>query len=607
MARYLITEEGPLKGLIIDLEAGQEWILGKDPDQCDYILEDETIAERQVRIEKREDGIYLENLDPSNPAQINQKTIYEPTLLQDGDFLTIGENTLLYVQEEEQTTDQYDTIFEDVEEEPLIDSKNEETEEETVSEDEEEKIPFEKTVYDTIFEDSKEYEELPFHLLGETPMILKVITGPNAGAEIGLQKDRSYTIGKDSNSCDIVFQDVSVSRSHAKLIIQPSGEMTIEDLESKNGTLVNGVAIEEPKQITGQDLIQLGTTTFLIIDREALAETIYAPSEDREEEEISEDREEEEIEEPQEKVAWKDRIIPVRQLVFAGAFLFVLFVVFLSFFSLFKTEKAQMAHKEEDDQIQEVMQLYPAVQYTYNPASGKLFLTGHVIKSVDLEKLNYEIEMLPFVTKTDNNIVIDELVAKSTNDILAENTNFRGVSVTIPEAGTFAVSGYLENATQEENLSDFLTANFPYLDRLQNEVVNETELNQQIGSMLLEKGFPAVSYKITNGELVLTGRYNVKKERFYDDLLDKFKYIKGIRQVRNFALPSSLSAASIDLSKKYSVTGYAMADSKNYSVVINGKIFVLGQRMDGMKITDIEKDTILLEKDGINYKIQYSR
>lgn len=606
MARYLVAEEGPLKGLIIDLEAGQEWLVGKDPEQCDYILEDETIADLQVRIERKEEGIYVENLDSSNPIQVNHKTITEPTLLEDGDSVTIGENILLFVQEERETTNQYDTIFEDVEEEPLIDSGNDENEEETLSGDKEEKIPFEKTVYDTIFEDSKEYEELPFHLLGDSPMILKVITGPNAGAEIGLQKDRTYTIGKDSNSCDIVFQDVSVSRAHAKLIIQPSGEMTIEDLESKNGTLINGIEIDKPTSITGQDLVQLGTTTFLIIDREALAETIYAPSEEREEEEEEEETEEE-LEEVAEKVAWKNRIIPMRQLVLAGSALFILFVVFLSFFSLFKSERAQIAHKEENDQIKEVMELFPAVNYTYNPASGKLFLSGHVITAIDLEKLQYEIEMLPFVTSTDSNVIIDEMIAKTTNDVLAENAGFKGISIVVTTPGKFTVSGYLQNAQKEENLSDFLTSNFPYLDRLDNQVVNEEELNQHIGSMLLEKGFPAVSYKITNGELLLTGRYNVKKERFYDDLLDKFSYIKGIRSVRNFALPSSLSAASIDLSKKYSVTGYAMADSKNYSVIINGKIFVLGQSMDGMKITDIEKDTILLEKDGINYKIQYSR
>jgi hypothetical protein len=50
-----------------------------------------------------------------------------------------------------------------------------------------------------------------------------------------------------------------------------------------------------------------------------------------------------------------------------------------------------------------------------------------------------------------------------------------------------------------------------------------------------------------------------------------------------------------------------MYDKHGYSVVVNGKIYMLGNFVDGMKITSIETNSILLEKDGLNYKIDYTR
>lgn len=599
MARYLIAEEGPLKGLIVDLEAGAEWLLGKDPDLCDYILEDESVSDKHAKLEKSKEGISLTNFSSDNPCLVNGAPLTESYLLKDGDHITIGQTKFLFVHQakkEEETTkeESYDTIFD----EPLIDSSEEPSKETK----EEETPPFEKTVYDTIFEESSEYEELPFHLLGEFPLILKVVSGPNAGAEIGLQKDKTYIIGKDPNECDVIFQDVSVSRKHSKLTISSKGELTLEDLESKNKTLVNNHPIDTPTKITGQDLVQLGTTTFLIIDKEAVAETIYAPSAERPEEE-----EEVPLEEIHEKIPWKERIVPFRHLIIGGGILLILFIVFLSFFSLFKSETAQVAEKAETEQVEEVVTKYPDIRFTYNPASGKLFITGHVITAMDKEELMYHINQLPFITDVEDHIVIDEYVAKITNDVLAENEGFKGINVAVPEAGKFVVTGYLQTEKDAEKLGDYLNLDFPYLDRLRNEAVVEADVHEQISSMLTQKGFSAISFKITNGDLVLTGRYNAKKVRFYDDLMAKMRKIQGVRSVRNFAIPSSAAAASIDLSQKYNVTGYAMADGTNYSVVINGKIYLLGQTMDEMKITDIEKDTILLEKDGINYKINYSR
>ncbi|MBM3192224.1 MAG: EscD/YscD/HrpQ family type III secretion system inner membrane ring protein, partial [Chlamydiae bacterium] len=67
------------------------------------------------------------------------------------------------------------------------------------------------------------------------------------------------------------------------------------------------------------------------------------------------------------------------------------------------------------------------------------------------------------------------------------------------------------------------------------------------------------------------------------------------------------STARIDLSDKYKVTGTSKVGNVNQFVVINGQILTMGDALDGMTITQIEPDSVLLEKEGLKYKINYNQ
>ena len=132
-------------------------------------------------------------------------------------------------------------------------------------------------------------------------------------------------------------------------------------------------------------------------------------------------------------------------------------------------------------------------------------------------------------------------------------------------------------------------------------------LTAQLQSLLMMKGFGAVTIQLNNGDVVLSGLYSNKMETEYKDLIKEIHTIAGVTGVHDLATPTSPNAAAIDLSQQYQVSGSSIFDGRGYSAILNGKIYTLGDLIDGMKIMTIEPNTILLEKDSIKYKIEYTR
>lgn len=63
-------------------------------------------------------------------------------------------------------------------------------------------------------------------------------------------------IGRERD-CDVILSDVKISRHHAQLV-NDGGKVTICDLNSKNGTYVNGVRIFQPRILNPGDVVMLG-------------------------------------------------------------------------------------------------------------------------------------------------------------------------------------------------------------------------------------------------------------------------------------------------------------------------------------------------------------
>lgn len=75
-----------------------------------------------------------------------------------------------------------------------------------------------------------------------------------------------HRVGREPD-CDVFLNHPDVSRRHARLTVE-AGAVTIEDLESKNGTCVNGKRISKPMRLVNGDTLTFGTveTTIEIWD-----------------------------------------------------------------------------------------------------------------------------------------------------------------------------------------------------------------------------------------------------------------------------------------------------------------------------------------------------
>jgi len=87
---------------------------------------------------------------------------------------------------------------------------------------------------------------------------LTLVTGPQAGSVYTLE---SNTIVGRSSECDVRIDHLGVSRRHAAITQLDGNEFEIEDLGSRNGTTVRGVAAGRSRLVNG-DRIGIGSSIY---------------------------------------------------------------------------------------------------------------------------------------------------------------------------------------------------------------------------------------------------------------------------------------------------------------------------------------------------------
>jgi pSer/pThr/pTyr-binding forkhead associated (FHA) protein len=96
--------------------------------------------------------------------------------------------------------------------------------------------------------------------------IIKTVTEDAPERTFRLLAGGVRTIGR-STGADFIVDAALVSRVHCRLSALPNGELEITDLESTNGTFLNGVRVESAR-VTSGDRLTVGRVELVAV-REA--------------------------------------------------------------------------------------------------------------------------------------------------------------------------------------------------------------------------------------------------------------------------------------------------------------------------------------------------
>ncbi len=105
--------------------------------------------------------------------------------------------------------------------------------------------------------------------LSQSPHCLIPLCDPNQ--RIGPSSQQMKLVVGRSQDCDIIISDPSVSAQHAEIQILEQG-LRLEDLQSKNGTLLNGSRLQEKETrwLQPMDRIQLGRINAFVCQPQTL-------------------------------------------------------------------------------------------------------------------------------------------------------------------------------------------------------------------------------------------------------------------------------------------------------------------------------------------------
>ena len=93
-----------------------------------------------------------------------------------------------------------------------------------------------------------------------TASTLLVTGGPKEGLSLELLPEEQFTIGRSSDST-LVIRDDNTSTHHARLMLW-NDQWMVQDLDSTNGTFVDGKRVSIPTPVPLNTPVTIGTSSF---------------------------------------------------------------------------------------------------------------------------------------------------------------------------------------------------------------------------------------------------------------------------------------------------------------------------------------------------------
>ena len=89
--------------------------------------------------------------------------------------------------------------------------------------------------------------------------------------EVYFKELKKITVGRESSS-DIMIPQALISRKHAEFYVE-NDQLYVKDLNSTNGTFVNGTGIKAPTLLNVLDIVYIGQTKFVVQQNKLIYKT----------------------------------------------------------------------------------------------------------------------------------------------------------------------------------------------------------------------------------------------------------------------------------------------------------------------------------------------
>ena len=96
----------------------------------------------------------------------------------------------------------------------------------------------------------------------DSPLTIVVVAGPPELSGVRIALDHTVRIGR-SPDLELVIADDFISTLHARIVPGPGGPV-LEDLDSTNGTLLNGARVTGATPLVAGDEIEAGTVRLKV-------------------------------------------------------------------------------------------------------------------------------------------------------------------------------------------------------------------------------------------------------------------------------------------------------------------------------------------------------
>ena len=112
--------------------------------------------------------------------------------------------------------------------------------------------------------DAAPHDEVHLNAVTGLKVDLAIVDKRNVERQVTAYISGSYIVGRGRGVCELSIEDDQLSRQHFALIYE-NETLKIQDLQSTNGTLVNGIRLEKPRALKSGDVIEAGNSRIIVL------------------------------------------------------------------------------------------------------------------------------------------------------------------------------------------------------------------------------------------------------------------------------------------------------------------------------------------------------